>query len=348
MVAPPRSRHIQGMRRLLPLLLACALAASARPALAQVPDSAYFRLQSVGDGVWAAVATTGRITSNMGVVDMGEGLLVVDASLSGDAAAALRHQAERLTGKRVRWLVNTHGHADHVRGNQAFADLAILGTPATHGAITELAAVDPDSAIAEARALQVVRERRAAAGETELIRDDARFLLEAGRENIAQWRTFSATPPTVIVVDDTVLEGTARSVELRFFAGGHTAGDLVVHVPDAGVVFMGDLLFVGWHPPLFFGDPALLLAAHRAVARLSPDVVVPGHGPVADTDALRATARYLEALDAHAARLLEEGIPPDQAVDAPMPDALRDLHHAANFYPGNLRAALERVARQDP
>lgn len=71
----------------------------------------YFTLKKMANGVFAAIAEPGNgAWSNAGVVDLGSELLVFDAFNTPSAAQELKIQAERLTGKKVKYLINSHYH----------------------------------------------------------------------------------------------------------------------------------------------------------------------------------------------------------------------------------------------
>ncbi|MEV1005555.1 MBL fold metallo-hydrolase [Nonomuraea sp. NPDC050202] len=73
----------------------------------------------------------------------------------------------------------------------------------------------------------------------------------------------------------------------------HTAADSVVHVPDADVLFAGDLLFVGCTPIVWSGPIAGWIAACDRMIATGAATIVPGHGPVTDPDGVRAVRGYL-------------------------------------------------------
>jgi len=75
----------------------------------------------------------------------------------------------------------------------------------------------------------------------------------------------------------------------------------VVHVPDAGVLFGGDLLFIGCTPIVWAGPIANWIVACDAMIAFDAPTVVPGHGPVTDPDGIRAVRGYL----AHVAKEAE-------------------------------------------
>lgn len=81
-----------------------------------------FFIQQLAPGVWAAIQNDkgGHAISNAGIVDLGNKTLVFDAFINPDAANELRQTAEQLTKHPVSFLINSHYHDDHIRGNQAF------------------------------------------------------------------------------------------------------------------------------------------------------------------------------------------------------------------------------------
>ena len=102
------------------------------------------------------------------------------------------------------------------------------------------------------------------------------------------------TPPTTLIDGDTRLDLGDTSVDLLYVGPAHTAGDVVVHVPDEGVLFTGDILFNECTPIGWEGTFANWIAALTRLEALDASVVVPGHGPVTDTNGLRNLREYLE------------------------------------------------------
>ena len=92
---------------------------------------------------------------------------------------------------------------------------------------------------------------------------------------------------------DLTIDVGGRQIYLLNLGPAHTAADSVVHVPDAGVLFGGDLLFIGCTPIVWAGPIANWVAACDAMIALDAPTVVPGHGPVTDPDGIRAVRGYL-------------------------------------------------------
>ena len=96
-------------------------------------ETDYFNLHRLAEGVYAAVAKPGQgARSNAGVVDLGDELLVFHSFSTPSAAKELRKQAEMICGKKVKYLINSHYHGDHMFGNQVFEDATIISTSLTH------------------------------------------------------------------------------------------------------------------------------------------------------------------------------------------------------------------------
>lgn len=195
----------------------------------------------VADGVFVAVAQPAGV--NIGVVAGPSGCLVVDTGSSPAQGAEIRLRAEELTGVPVVGAVVTHWHYDHLYGVAGFAGLP------TWAHETVPAWLDRPEARRASAALGVEH------GSLALPSD-----------------TFSLAR---------VLDAGGRRVEVVHFGRGHTDGDVAVIVPDADVIFAGDLLESSGPPS--FGDDCHLKEWPSAVDGIlglvtEHTVIVPGHG----------------------------------------------------------------------
>ena len=137
--------------------------------------------------------------------------------------------------------------------------------------------------------------------------------------------------------DDTAtveIEPGGRSIDLRYLGRGHTDNDIVVLVPDAGVVFAGDLLENGAPPS--FGDafPLAWAVTGARLLELVAGAVAPGHGEVADR---RFAAQQVAEL-AVLADLCRESIDGQTGLD--------EVVRRSPFPAGTTRLARDRVARE--
>jgi glyoxylase-like metal-dependent hydrolase (beta-lactamase superfamily II) len=203
----------------------------------------------IGDRIW--VRRYQFYDQTIGVVGGDGGLLVIDTRTSHRQAAELRTDLAELRGA-VGWVVNTHHHHDHCFGNSIFAGAEMWG-----------------QARCPTRLVEHAEEMRA-----ELLYDLP--------EQADEWREVVVTPPTRTFDEHARLDLGGRLVELRHLGRGHTDNDVVVTVPDARVLFAGDLLENGAAP--YFGDgyPLDWPATIEAIQGLDATTISPGHGPVAD------------------------------------------------------------------
>ena len=196
------------------------------------------------------------------VVRASGGLLVVDTRASARQGGEILADLARF-GQPVRWVVNTHAHFDHTFGNQRFGPASARPAP-----IYAHARVPAHLERYEVPMLAAWRE-----GD------------EVSDSPTEEWREVVITAPTVLVDEHAVLDLGDREVELVHLGRGHTDNDLLVHVRDAQVWLVGDLVEESGPPMYGTGSFPLEWPAtvQALVDRLTPGtVVVPGHGEVVD------------------------------------------------------------------
>ncbi len=218
------------------------------------------RLHTLAPGVLAARHAELNLTT--GVVAGHRRCLVIDSGADEDGGGRIAEAlAELPPAPPV--IVLTHAHFDHVLGSAALPPAEILAHPACARAL----ACD----LAGERAAWI--ERFTHDGEPQR----ARRLAEA-----------RLLPPSRTVTGEWLDLG-GRGVHIAHPGRGHTGGDLVVHVPDAGVVFAGDLLEQGG-PPQAGPDayPTEWPTTLSTLLDLRPAVLVPGHGEPVGPEFARA------------------------------------------------------------
>jgi glyoxylase-like metal-dependent hydrolase (beta-lactamase superfamily II) len=123
-------------------------------------------------------------------------------------------------------------------------------------------------------------------------------------------------------------------VELAYHGRGHTDGDISVHVPDANVLFAGDLVENGAPPSFGDGYPIEWPDAVERLLPLARGAVVPGHGAVGDRVFLEAQLGMFRDVAALAGRI--------HAGDMTIEDGVA----AAPFGPHTPRDAFDRALAQ--
>jgi cyclase len=105
-----------------------------------------------------------------------------------------------------------------------------------------------------------------------------------------------------------------RTVSFIELGPAHTGGDTIVHVPDAGAVFTGDLLFIDGTPVVWASLSNWITACDR-ILELGAQTLIPGHGPVTDASGARDVRRYLTYIADQARVHFEAGMDSAQAAD---------------------------------
>ena len=244
---------------------------------------------------------------NIGVV-LGDGAaLLVDTRSTHVQAREIAGDLRMLTTDPVTIVVDTHGHFDHAFGNHVFRPATIWGQAGC-----------PPFMIATGE----TRRARVARDEPTLAADLVEVVIDPPD------RTFDTT---------TTLDVGGRAVELHFLGRGHTDHDAVVSVPDAEVVFAGDLIEGGSVP--FFNDayPIDWPATADALAAMVTGVVVPGHGDHAGRSFVIEQATAISGI-ADLARQVHAGT-------LEFEDALALTPFPA-FPPEDIRAPLKRAVAQ--
>ncbi len=218
--------------------------------------------------------------SNSGLIDAGGGL-VVDTLYDVKLTRQLAELYAQVRPVPPGVVVNTHHNGDHCWGNQVFAGAEII---AHRGCAERFADFTPEAA----EAIRTMAQPPAHLAD--LQQEMAPF----------DFSEVVLTPPTTVVDGDTTLDLGGVRVDLLHVGPAHTEGDLVVHVPDEGVVLMGDVLFSRCTPIGWEGSTARWIQALQRVEGLAPEHVIPGHGPVGGVDDVRVARVYLQDVQAHA------------------------------------------------
>ncbi len=309
------------------------------------PSSIHFAFQEVADGAYAALANeTGWAVGNAGVVDLGDTTLVFDTFSNHLAAMDLRQAAEAATGKPASIVINGHAHRDHVKGNQVFPDAAIVSPRKTAEAMTLNWKGRTERVRKEGLApiRQDINAEFDAWVSHPLTTEADRVPWESYRQSLLQGiEDYHLRLPTVSFETSLRFHGSGGDADALTFGGGHSASDALLHVPERSVAFLGDLLFIGFHPFLGDGDPEVYLRILDRIESLDAKTLVPGHGPVGTQKDLQTMRDYVAALQLAVDRGRSSGGDPKRRADAPIPEQFASLHWRA-FWQENVEFFLRR------
>lgn len=308
-----------------------------------LPVSTYFELHELAAGVFAAEArTSSGAASNAGIVDLGDRTLVFDTFLVPQAAASLREAAVALTGRAPAFVVNSHFHGDHVRGNQVFDDTAVvISTARTRELIATVGVSQVAQMKAAGRQMLADLEAQLAAEQDPARREQLDKQLQRSRTVAESLPDLRLRLPELTFERRLAFHGTRRTALLISPGGGHTDSDAVLYLPDDEVVFVADLLFNGMHPWAGDGHPAACARILDELLSWEFGPVVGGHGPLATAAELRTMRSYMRMLSGTLAGLLAANATPEEIAAVEVPDEWRHLDSPERFG-GSLQALARR------
>jgi glyoxylase-like metal-dependent hydrolase (beta-lactamase superfamily II) len=208
-------------------------------------------------------AYTAQGDPNSGIIIGDDSCMVIDAQATPAMAEDVIARVRTVTDKPIEYVVLSHYHAVRVLGASAYDAQAVIASQATYELIVERGEQD--------KASEIGRFPR----------------LFRGQESIPEGLTW---PNLTFESGMSVFLG-SREVKLFHLGAGHTAGDIVAWVPDAEVMFSGDL--VEYHSACYCGDAHLREwpLTLDEIRDFAPKALVPGRG-----DALRGEPTVREAI----------------------------------------------------
>lgn len=233
-------------------------------------------LYEVADGVFAYLQPDGGWGwSNAGLVSNAESSLLVDTLFDLRLTQEMLDAMSSVTdAKPISTLVNTHANGDHCHGNQLVSGAQVIASEASAREMADF----------PASTLHAMMSTDFGETTNEYIKESFGPFdfsnIEPGRVD----RTFSG---------ELSLHEGGRSIELIEVGPAHTAGDVLIHLPEERVIFTGDILFIHGTPIVWDGPVSNWIAACDRILSLGCDVIVPGHGPLTSDDGVRAVRDYL-------------------------------------------------------
>jgi cyclase len=312
----------------------------------RLPESKHFQIERFADGVYAAVASEqGYASCNAGVIDIGDRTIVFDTFLTPEAARDLLHAAEQLTSNKVAYVINSHEHSDHIRGNQIFgSEVDIISTVLTREAI---ARNEPRNIKSEKEAISkeiIDAQSKLDAEKDPKRRRELAFSICEMQGASRSYSELRTRLPNITFEHRLAIHGTKRTIQLLPLAG-HTFSDVVLYLPKEKIAFMGDLLFVNIHPYLASGSPEQWKQSLAEVEGLGAQIAVPGHGPVGRSADLSVLSQYIESLESIVVNMIKSGKPVEQASSEPIPSPFDTWLCYENFFVTNLNF-LYKLATQ--
>lgn len=231
-------------------------------------------LYEVRDGLYAWMLPDGGWGwSNSGlIVGEGESLVVdtlFDLNLTKEMIEGYRSIVPR---EDIKFLFNTHANGDHYFGNELLKDATIIATKAAAECMTA----------EEVEKTKVIKSSEGPAG------DFVRHVFSP-----FDFDPVIATGPNIAFENELHLNVGGRRVNLIEVGPAHTPGDAIAYLPDDGVVYAGDILFIGGTPIIWAGPVENWIIACDRLIALDADTYIPGHGPITGKSGVKEVRDYL-------------------------------------------------------
>ena len=247
-------------------------------------------LEKIHDGAWTHVSDFSKkdytTVCNGGIIEGKTGVLAIEAFNQPKGAKWLADQAKELTGKWPTDIVCTHYHPDHTSGHSGY----------------------------------FTKENEPRIWLTKDTHKASLKSFRAGNKNAPDYKNvseLSTDKPTEIDLGGRKVKVVPRT--------GHTSSDVTIELVDPNIVFCGDLFFNRMFPNYRDASPAKLNDYVSHLLKNNDNVYVPGHGPVADREAVKSYQDFLSFIQEEAEKAHKSGkSPAKSAKDFKLPESLKD------------------------
>ncbi len=239
---------------------------------------------------------------NIAVIIADDGLMMVDGGYAERATELLKNVSEQVDAHKVRLLFDTHWHLDHVGCNET------LG----------------------------------AAGVKIMAHENVKKRVSVKTTMESMNRTFEPLKPEGFPTQEFSKGGKMtfgkEKIEYTHVPLAHTDGDSFLFFPEANILHTGDLLFNGFYPVIDYSTGGWVGGMAHACTVLGKvgdagTRVIPGHGPMATKDDLKATGAMLSTIAERLEKLVKEGKSADEAVAAAPTKEFDDKYGHGAFKP---------------
>jgi cyclase len=326
------------MRLTIQVFILCILTALVTPAQE-------LTLTKLGGHSFVLSAQKGYWTVNSIVIEAADKLVVIDTLPSPEYASKALKRIREISDKPIRFVVNTHCHADHFFGNEVFADAVILGNRyCLEESEAEPARIGEAVSGAIARWDELYKSADPDSDKYGMIEGMLEFLrhMKANLES-----GFQPTPPNLVFDGEACLA--LEGITIRLIPSGplHSKALLAVYVPEERVLAVPGLFHPQSLPELDAEkgpDAASLYSILKKLVDACPEAVhvVPGHGGISNIEDLKSQTDYLGELISAVKETRGRGLTLDQALEEIRLESFSGYGNYSSAHPNNIREEWKR------
>ena len=301
-------------------------------------------IERISDGVYVFEPTeealaSWRAVSNSGAVELEDGILIYDSHWSPAHFEEAQRLLRRFTPKPVRYAVVSHYHGDHTGGTWALAkQVELISHEWTRDQL-----INDFAALPEQLPKEIARQQQHLEGVTDPARRaQLENMLGYTRDLLALVERETPAPIPTLTFERQISLHRGREVEIYFLGRGHTAGDVVLFLPQEKVAFLGDLLFHGTLPNIRNGFSLEWINTLEAVLALGATRFVPGHGRPCGAECMEEQITYLRWLRSAVEPFVRQG----QGLDAALAKIELPARYADHEMGSQLRHNVEKVFQE--
>jgi cyclase len=289
----------------------------------------FVRIEKLSDrviiGYWLG---TGRM--NIVAIKSQKGLAVIDTAMSPRIMAPIKERLEKELGRNDwNYVINTHAHMHHAGGNCLFKDAVIIGHDNLQGDMQWLIDKQVDETwkrkslgenAATIRNLQAMLPQVTGSRlQARMIQGEIKFF-ELNTQDVEEG--FEIVKPAVTFPDRYTLDLGDLRLEMVYFGKGHSMSDILIYIPEEGVLVTGAIVYLRGHLP-GITERAELKDVQRYIAVLNSfleegskvDRVITSHSPVLTRNDLKYVRDYYQAMLDGIRAARQEGLTLEQAKD---------------------------------
>jgi cyclase len=227
----------------------------------------------IADNIFAFINDNGA--ANSGFILVNDAVIVIDTTFFPSKAVEILKDIKTLTHRKIKYVINTHYHANHVFGNSVFKGADFIASELTFNFLNE-------------------------------VKNNFANVYKAKYPDLSEeLDKVKVTLPTITYKRSKTLKFKNKTIKI-FKVGGHSPDSYIVQVLPDNVVFAGDLLYCNLHPHITSdSDITQWKSALLKIKDLNPKIIVPGHGNLCGIDEIDSTIEYFDTLEEKIKEILD-------------------------------------------